>query len=295
MKQAVLITAHTEINHLKQLIKSFDNDFVLYIHIDKRSRIPKHEIDAIKNYRNVVFISRKYNVNWGGTNYLECILLLANESIKNSDIEYIHLLSGQDFPLKSCDYIKNYLTVNHGKEFLNYFVISHDPWGIEDVDEWISRIHYYHFYDLFNARSKYGAKLIYYLLRAQQILQLKRDITGLPKLYGGSAWWTLSYSCLKYVVDYTKSNLTLLKRFKYTCSPEEVFFHTIIMNSPFMVNVENNNLRYVDWKFRNGHIPANLDENDYETIINSDAFFARKFQYPISQKLVDRLKKYITT
>jgi hypothetical protein len=62
------------------------------------------------------------------------------------------------------------------------------------------------------------------------------------------------------------------------------------MNSPLKENAVNNNLRFILWEQRNGNFPANLDETDYEAIKASDAFFARKFEYPVSERLLKMLE-----
>jgi len=49
---------------------------------------------------------------------------------------------------------------------------------------------------------------------------------------------------------------------RYTFVPEETNFHTVVLNSPFKDHVVNRRLRYVDWRYRNGNYPANLNESD---------------------------------
>jgi hypothetical protein len=116
-------------------------------------------------------------------------------------------------------------------------------------------------------------------------------VRRLPKLFGGSTWWTLSRPCLKYVVDYTKSHPDLLGRLRHSFCSEEIYFQTVIMNSPFAAQVDGNNLRYIDWRFRNGSLPAVVDETDYDCVAKPDVIFARKFQHPISATLIEELDK----
>jgi core-2/I-Branching enzyme len=111
-----------------------------------------------------------------------------------------------------------------------------------------------------------------------------------PKLYGGATWWSLTTACCNYVLDYIKANPSFLKGFNYTFCAEELFFQTIILNSPFKDKVVNNNMRLIIWEMRNGNIPANLDESDLETILKSDKLFARRFEYPVSKPLLEQLK-----
>lgn len=291
MKHGILITAYKDIKQLKKLIGSFDDDFLLYIHIDKKSKLTTYDIETIRNSKNVAFLSQQFNVNWGGINHLKCILLLSKEAVKNTSIEYFHAISGQDFPVKTCNSIKSFLSENKGKEYLEHFELPAKNWANGGMD----RISYFNFFDLFNAKTVMGKIAINGLLKAQKILGINRNIQNhFPKLYGGSTWWTLSYPCLKFVVDYTENNPYLLKRLKYSFCAEEIYYQTVIMNSKFQKNVSDSNLRYIEWNPRNGNCPAHLDETDYENIIKSDDIFARKIEYPASSKLINKLEEHMT-
>ena len=289
MKQGILITVHKEINHLKKILDFFDDDFYFFIHIDKKCKITEKEFESIQNHKNVLYISRQFKINWGSVNLLKSRLLLSKEAVKNKNIEYFHAISGQDFPIKSCSEIKS-LLISNRKEYLENFEmpVKVRDWGRE---EGMDRVSYYNFYDVFNAKTIRGKIAIRVLLKLQKLLKITRNISrDLPKLFGGEAWWTLSYPCLKYVVDYTEKHPYFLKRLDYSLSAEEIYYQTVIMNSAFKANVVNHNLRYIDWELRNGNKPANLDETDYEKIIRSDAIFARKIEYPVSKTLIDRIE-----
>ena len=290
MKQAILVTVYKDIDRLKILVDQFDDDFSFYIHIDKKSQIKKEDIELLENTENIRFISREYSINWGGFNHTKCILLLSKEALKDKEIEYIHLISGQDYPIKSCEEIKNLLEKKKGIEFLAYAELPNPKWP--STNGGLDRVDYYFLYDLFNRNSRVGGKIISAFLNIQKRLKLKRNKQYLPKLYGGWAWWSLSYPCLKYVVDYTEKNPLFFKRFEYTAIACEIYFHTIIMNSPFKKKVINNDLRYIVWS-QGMPNPKVLDENDYDEIIKSDAIFARKIEYPASKKLIEKINLHI--
>jgi hypothetical protein len=110
-------------------------------------------------------------------------------------------------------------------------------------------------------------------------------------LYGGSNWWSLSRSCLEYALNYSKENPEFKKALKYTFAPEEIFFQTILMQSPFKNDLVNDNLVYIDWEFRNGNRPAHLDISDLEKLNNSHKLFVRKIISPVSDELKNELIK----
>lgn len=288
MHQAILITAYKNYHHLDEIIKFFNDDFELYIHIDKKSNITKDELKQLKNYRQVKFLSQKYKVNWGGFNHLKAILYLIEKALKNPQNFYFHLISGHDFPIKRLSEFKVYFDENRSLEFINHFNVPHSGWGNTGG---IERIEYFNLYDIFNAKIPKQNGLIRRFIAIQKRINFKRSISSkIPKLYGGSTWWSLSRECVEYVINYTHKNKFVLNRFKHTLCSEEFYFQTIIMNSSFANNVKNNSLRHIDWVARNGNNPAILDETDYEKIVKSNAFFARKFEYPLSVGVLNKIK-----
>ena len=291
MKQAILITAYKNYHHLEEIIKFFDDNFELYIHIDKKSKISDIELDNLKKYDTVKLVSQKYKVNWGGFNHLKSILYLIEQALKNPQNQYFHLISGHDYPIKKLSYFVEFFK-NKKAEYINYFEVPRlggaDNGGMD-------RIEYYSFYDLLNAKIPGQNKLIRYLINIQKKLGFKRSISSkMPKLYSGSTWWSLSRVCLNYVTEYTKSNKFVLNRFRFTLCSEEFYFQTVIMNSNFSSKVVNNSLRHIDWFARNGNNPAVLDETDYEKVVKTDAVFARKFEYPLSNGIMKKIKNLVS-
>jgi len=289
MKQGVLITAFNQFNLLKKLVDFFDDDFSILIFLDKKCNFSENEIETLRNLKNVVFLTKPYVVNWGGSKQLKSRLLLAEEAVKYTDLEYFHFITGQDYPIKSCDYMKKFLNANKGKEFIRYDELPRKDWN---GNGGLDRMRYYHFFDYFNYYTKNGRKMIVRLVRLQKFLKINRKISeGFPKLYGGFPFWTLSYPCLKYIVDYTKENPNFLRRFEFCFAGTEIFFQTLIMNSPMKENVVNKSLRYSDWHKGKKSAPSVLDETDYEKISASEALFARKFTFPDSEKLILKLEE----
>ncbi len=286
MTQAFLITAYKNIHHLKSIIGNFDENDNFFIHIDKKSIVSKEEISELEKCTKNIFISRAYKTNWGGINHLNCTLLLLKEALKNNKIEYIHLISGHDYPIKSSNHFSEFLNKNKGKQFMEHFSLPAKVWENGGMD----RLQYYNLYDFIDAKGKYQ-KIIHNFIKIQKKVGFKRRLNfGNTSLHGGSTWWTLNYACCNYVLNFLKENPNFLNKFKYTFCAEELFFQTIILNSPFKNDVVNDNLRYIDWEFRNGNIPAVLDESDFLKLIESKHLFARRFEYPTSISLINKLK-----
>ncbi|MDH6355385.1 hypothetical protein M2132_001726 [Dysgonomonas sp. PH5-45] len=290
MQHAILITAYKNRKQLEGLIDTFSPNFRCYIHIDKKSSLSDNDLEILSKKPNVDFVCRHYKINWGGVNHLLAIIMLLQEAIKNPANQYFHLITGQDFPIKPVMDIDRFFEENNGREFMEVFKMPYEKWWYGGYD----RIDQYVFADAFNRKSTFGKAVIRTSVLIQRKLGFKRKYyEGFPELYGGSTYWSVSRDCAHYITQYIDNNPRYLKRFKYTFCTEEIFFQTIVMNSPFGKNVTNNPLRYIVWEVRNGNFPANLDEQDEEAIRQSDAIFARKFESPVSDGLLSNIKKRI--
>lgn len=290
MKQAILITAYKNYHHLEEIILCFDANFELYIHIDKKSTISDIELTNLRKYDTVKLVEQKYKVNWGGFNHLKSILYLTEQALKNKENKYFHLITGHDFPIKNSTYFVEFFKENKA-EYLEYYSIP--KMGHADNNN-MDRIEYYNFFDLWDYKIHKGFQRIALAIRIQKRFGFKRSISAkMPKLHGGSTYWSLSKECLEYVMEFAKINKFVLNRFKYTLCAEEFYFQTVIMNSIFAEKVVNDNLRHIDWVARNGNNPAVLDETDYEKLKKTNAVFARKFEYPQSTRLMNKIKCFV--
>lgn len=285
MKQAILITAYKNFHHLIDIASYFDDNFEVYIHIDKKIKVDSAIIKELTSIHQVKLVSRKYKVNWGGINHLKCILHLSETALKSKDVEFVHLISGHDYPIKDLNYFNNYCKENKNSNFLDHFTMPAKHWPHEGMD----RLKYYNLYDVLDAK-KYR-HYIFKLVDLQRKYKIKRSISKkTPKLYGGETWWSLNRETLVYVLNYTKASPYLIRRLKYSFCSEEIYFQTVIMNSIYAGSVVNDSLRYIDWTKRNDNFPANIDMSDLEKIKNSNKLFARKFEFPISNELKQYLK-----
>lgn len=286
--QAILITAYKNYHHLKDLVDFFDDRFNIYIHIDKKSSISKDDIERLSLRKGVQYISQHYKINWGGINHLKAILELAAKAIDNSDNTYCHLITGHDYPIASLDKFADFANTNQHNDFMEYFKLPYPAWPEDGMD----RLSRYNIYDLIDGRMGLNERLIKGFSKLQKKIGFKRSFNkDFPTLYGGSTYWSLKRESLKYVFQYMAEHPKFLKRFRYSFCSEEIFFQTILLNSPFKNHIINNNLRFIIWEERNGNFPANLDYNDYNNIQKSDALFARKFEYPISEQLLKKIKE----
>ena len=290
MLQAILITAYKDLQHLKKIIDFFDNDFEIYIHFDQKVNVTNESLQKTLNANNIKLISRKYQVNWGGFNHLRAILHLLEEALKNPTIKYFHTISGQDYPIKNINNFKSYFFENKDVSFLDYQPVKALGWQ----NNGLNRLELYNLFDFFNFKDSLHRKILHYSLKIQIKLNRKRKLPfPLEQLYGGSTWWSLNREAAEFVNGFTSSNSKIFKSFRYTLCSEEVYFQTVLCNFFDSNLLIKNNLRYIDWSARNNSNPAILDMSDYDKLVNSEAFFARKFDKNVSSDLLSAIEGFI--
>ena len=290
-KQAILIMYHTDYYILERLLKQIDNKcFDIYLHVDKKVLDFDFEYTRkiIKN-SNIYFVNRK-NVKWSHFSQIECELNLLKEATKR-DYSYYHLLSGNDLLLKSSDDIYKFFQDNYGSEFVAYSnmdMISEDQ---------LSRIKYYHVLNCNRRHSntivrKISNKIYYRFLTIQKIFKINRLKNIKLDIRKGANWFSITDKLAKYVLSCEKD---IFKLFRYSNCADELFLQTIVYNSEFKDKVYNkyndehkNTLRYIDW---NRGEPYTFKIDDYDLLMNSGCFFARKFSSNIDKNIIDKIYK----
>ncbi len=277
MKFAVLIVTYTSPIQTKRLITSLNNgEFDFYIHLDKKINIETHR--ELFSIPNVYFVSHRIDIKWGGYSTTEAALS-GIRFIEASGIKYdfVNLITGQDYPIKSAGYISDFLRKNIGHEFILYKKFD---------TEWTEaklRVEKYHFTELsFRGRHRLASVINY--------ITPKRKFPINLELVGKETFWTLSLACAVYVVNYLDTHQKLRRFLKYTWGSDEFIFQTIIMDSPFKNKVVNNNYRLINWP-GTGARPNIFGTEDFEKIMASDALFARKFDINTDENILTLLDK----
>ena len=278
MKQAILITAYRDMPQLQRLVEYFDDDFVLFIHLDKRCR---EDVSWVKG-RTHVHLYRRYAVEWGDYRHLLAFVRLMREAYGHSDLEYFHLITGSDYPCMSKENFKQFCEEHKGNNYLEHFPLPHADWGYEGG---LNRIHYY-WLSPNSTRSK-GAQLTRKLVNLQRRLGIKRNFKYFDgNLYGGGTYWSLTRKAVGMALDYLDVHPGYLRRFRMTSIAEEICLPTLWCNSG--IPLINNYMRYIDWG-ADGANPQVLTEKDYDKIVSSGALFARKMQSKVSDQLIKQL------
>ena len=281
MRQGILITAYRDIPMLEKLVTYFDEDFEMFIHIDKRCR---ENLAALEGKEHL-HLFRAYAVEWGDYKHLLAIVMLMKEAYRHTDLEYFHLITGSDYPCLSLDSFKAFCKEHRNDNYLEHFPLPHADWGAEGG---LNRIQYWWLRP--NSTRSSGAWLTRKMVNLQRRLGIKRSFNYFDgNLYGGGTYWSLSREAVGVAIDYFTQHPDYLRRFRHTSIAEEICLPTLLANSS--LPLINDYKRYIDWGL-DGANPQVLTEKDYTKIISSKALFARKMESDISSPLIEKISRY---
>lgn len=280
-KHAYLIAAHNEFEVLKKLIMLLDyEDNDIYIHIDKGTpNFDESSIMEIVHHSTVRFVDA-CKVNWGGYSQIQYEMNLLKEAVK-IEHEYYHLISGVDLPIKSHDYIMKFFEENKGKEFIEF-----DNEYDEALKEY--RVRYHHILqDRVGKRTDAVGKILYnierVIVKSQKLAGVNRIKGSAEKIYKGTNWFSITHDLASYIVEKEEE---IKERYKDTFCADEVFLHTMVMNSRFKDNIVDDCLRYIDWDRGQPYV---FTDEDYSLLINSDKLWARKFSASKDMTIINHI------
>lgn len=280
---AVLITAYKDYPALLRLVRRLDRGFFKpFIHIDRRSPIGDAEMAELRALGAEV--GKRFVIRWGSHAHLQAILHLMGQTLEHGGCDYIHLISGQDYPLwpagefeRRCD----------GGIFIDWVRLQDEPRFVRERYElgdpfhfllsWPSRVDRMHKF-LFR-KSRWIHRLV---------AKPRKSFGPYDTMYKALVWSSFPASAGQRLLDDPKAQ-EFLEGLRNTRVAEEIFFATWFLNSDLAPSVVKDDLRYTDWRERNGSKPAYLDESDLEPVVQSGALFARKVSTTVSTKLLDAI------
>ena len=284
IKMAYLILVHKNPEQVNMFIEQLLNygDCDIYIHVDKKAEniIPDIRKD------NRIYVVSKYSVSWGSFEIVKAAIELM-KMVTNSRMDYTHMYfgSGQDLLVKKGLY--EYLSKNRDKIFLRIN-------GKIDNSRRASaryRICWPHKLMIRNDLHPYR-----FIRIAMQFLckfgivvrPNKKTIKNKVTFYEGRTWFIAPIDVLEYIVDYVKNNPDYVDFWENSLASDLMFFQTIIMNSRYVGNVEDE-LMYVKFgeTFSTMNHPLTITMDDVEKIDDGNFYCARKFEISESQESIE--------
>lgn len=278
VRLAYLIRAHHAPAQLARLVRRLDTgNATFFVHVNARTDDAVYGAiaGALSGIESVHWVPRR-PVYYAGFSLVRATLAGVEELLRaDPPVDYALLLSGQDYPLRPAAEIEEFFEEHAGSSFLHHYALPTPEWA--DEDGGLRRVRY-----VWLERLRIRNRLV------RLPLVRRRFPAGLEP-YGGSAFWCLSRECLEQVQRFTRERPDVVRFFHHTLIPDELFFQTIVMNSPLKDTVVNDDLRYVHWL--GGMRPKTLGEDDFEELVGSGKLFARKFDAERDPAVLDRLDR----
>lgn len=245
------------------------------IHIDRRTdpRTFAAMRAGVAGLAQVGFLPRRPSP-WGGLGTVLAALdgwrwLDARAGGQGPD--YAFLLSGQDYPIKPAEAVVERLGAAQGRSFVEHYPVPGNP-GWTGERGGLDRVEY----PWVRVRG-----------RLRRVPVRRRLPRGWP-LWGGSAWWCLSAACLRHTAAVATRHPELLRFFRRARIPEELFFQTVLANSPLAGTLVSEASSFTRWRPRSPN-PEVLTQADVPALRASSASFARKFDLAVDAEVLDHI------
>jgi len=276
MNIAYIVSAYKNPDQVVRLIRRLDGEHAQFlVHVDKKTSDDEYGRirRPLSELPNVRFLER-HDCYWGGFGHVRATLKGIEGALDSgSDFDYAVLLTGQDYPLATSARIGKFLQSSGGRSFMAYFALPTDEWeggGRDRIERWYVRL-----------RSRR------YVIAPRPRIGVRRRFPLGLQPFGGSAYWCLSRRSVEYVNRFVRRNPSFVRFFRHVDVPDELFFQTILMNSPLAETVVNDDLRYVEWREWNDSRPAALGKPDFAKMMSSGKLFARKFDVEEDAEILD--------
>ncbi|HUC36587.1 MAG TPA: beta-1,6-N-acetylglucosaminyltransferase [Acidimicrobiales bacterium] len=288
MSLVYVILAHRSPNQLARLVSVLEHEDDLFlIHVDAKAD-PAPFVGALEERlgrpANVEMI-RPVRCDWAGFGHVQATLQGITRVLdRQSEFSHMVLLTGQDYPIKPRDRIREHLERHRGVSFMS--------WSAGDRGERPDRRG--------NERWWWHGGLE--RLRCRHYLVGRRWI-GLPHRYfpfprprqlpdglhpyQGLAYWCLSEQSVRYVADFVSARPEVVAFFKRVLGPDENFFQMALLNSPLRHTLVNEDLRYMSWE--GGLHPGVLGVGDFGDLAASPKMFARKFDVTVDAEVLEMI------
>ena len=290
MKQAIILLIHKDVKQAERLVNYFQGKCDIFIHVDRESDITDSDIKKMKTMPGVIDVYHKYKIHWGGFSILKTVMFMLKRAIEYSDFSYVHLLSGQDYPVKPLSlFLDKFDNDNE-----DHIACSHMPTPNADENTF-RRFLFYFFLDWFKPKTDDEIEYMWELSRKQEKWGIRRQIfRPFLHLYFGSCWFSLTKKSIIALLDYTKRKPTFYRKMRFTFAPEEIYINTVLINIDYPEKrLSNSNFRYIKWPKAGANHPIILKEENFEGLAKTDAFFARKVDREESSALLELVDKYL--
>lgn len=216
------------------------------------------------------------------------------------DVEFGHLvlLTGQCYPLMSTSDLSSWFEQRGGRTVMEVRELPHPTWpdgGYNRVDAWVLSLAAERvpgaLRRLLPKRAGWVAVPKPSLLRHRMGGRLAVHVpAALGDLYGGLGYWAMADAHARYVHAHAAP---YVRFFRWGYIPDELFFQTVLANSPHRDEIDDERMHLVDFQRQGGMNPYVWRSADLDHLLASDRPFARKFDVRVDADVLDALDRHL--
>lgn len=234
-------------------------------------------------------VAYRYGSGWGNFNLIAATLD-AMRFFRNSEYDYFVNLSGQCYPIHPLETFREHLA-GSSRTFMDFKPYPSDlrallarsgtnsGFGGYRKSE-LERFTHWHYRIV---RREFGIVL--------KIPRLRRHLPYGLVPFRGSQWFFMRRDHVDHLLDYLDRHPAIVRFFRRSSVPDDVFFQTIVMNSPDKEEVtKTSRLRYSVWS--RGR-PQILTMNDLPQLLSAPEDWARKFDPLVDAAVLDEMDRRI--
>ena len=276
---------------MNQLLK-YEGSYI-FIHVDKKAMQIK---DKLLKHERIDIMPKSYLVEWGDFSQTESVWELIKYAHNKGDFEYYSVHSGSDLAIKPVETFAEFLKSDNKYAYTICNKLPAKDWqyggGLGRLAlKWPKcfRKKYSAHSPMRYFRSLYGKAYGAGIIKGRK---LPDDI----EFYGKSDWYTLRKDCVSNMLHYVEKHPEYIDLYRDSLIGSEIFFTTLVHIDKKEDIVSDNDLRYIDFHNPDKETPGSpklLKTEDYNKIINSGMFFARKFDIRVDPDIVSRIIKEV--
>lgn len=301
MQKNYLILAHKNPLQLGRMIERLDDGASkFFIHLDAKT--PIEPFAACLEGAHICFIEPRERCVWGDFSIVRATIHLMEAASKEQGV--FILMSGQDYPIQSQGYINAFLESNKGFDFIEIEPLE-EKWKPKMVKDKLEHYHILHSeerghsncYAPFRHCSVFQkVRTLMHLLKGRLSMKNFKLLCSLPKRvapferqYAGSQFWAFSERTFYAVLQYIRKHKAALEEYyKYTSSPDEIYFHSVLMHlvaKDSTIKLKEQ-ITYVNY-FRKNNV---FITEDFDKLTSAKGkLFARKFDTDIDIEILNKL------
>lgn len=304
MQKNYLILAHKNPLQLGRMIERLDDGASkFFIHLDAKT--PIEPFTACLEGAHIRFIDKRERCVWGDFSIVQATIRLMEAASKEQG--FFILMSGQDYPIQSQEYINDFLERNKEFDFIEIEPLE-EKWKPKMVKDKLEHYHILHSeerghsncYAPFAHCSVFQKlRTLMHLLKGRLSMKNFKLLCSLPKRiapferqYAGSQFWAFSERTFYAVLNYIREHKAALEGYyKYTSSPDEIYFHSVLMDlvaKDSTIKLKEQ-ITYVNY-FRKNNV---FITEDFDKLTSAKGkLFARKFDTDIDIEILNKLDSY---